>query len=658
MSKSPQHSYEFGSFFLDARKKRLLHEGRQVKLTPKEFELLVMLVECGGDLVEKRELMDALWPGTHVGEETLTQNVSTLRKALRKASGGEEYIETVPTRGYCFAAEIRLERHTRTHIVEEEEFGDDERDDAPRAADVSRAGEAPATVSHHLPASVVRPARTRRTIIAVSAALCVVLAIASLTTLYRPSREARAVGTVGTVAPSLGSVAVLPFRTVGAGDEYLGTGMSDTLIVRLSGARRLVVRPMSAVRRYADSSTDPLAAGREQQVEAVLDGSVQRAGDRIRVRVQLLRVADGAALWSDQFDEKFTDIFAVQDAIARRVVAGLAAELSPEERARLERPAGRNVAAYEAYLKGRYFWNKRTPDGFEKAIGHFRRAVEIDPNFARAYVGLSDAYMFLGWFDLAAQREAAREIRGPLERALALDEALPEAHASLGLFAMNYEANWERADREYRRAIEIDPNFATAHQWYGEFLAYMGRFDEAIREIERARELDPLSLIINTDVGKVYTLARRYDQAIEQYRRALELDSSFNEARWLLGATYSFAGRHEEAVVELRKLDPERNPSNLAALCYAYGAAGRKDEARAALARLEQLSKRSYVSPVWMTVVHSGLGDRERAFETFERVFAERAPGGTLSLKVNPFYDGLRSDPRFAELLRRAKLPA
>ncbi len=315
-------------------------------------------------------------------------------------------------------------------------------------------------------------------------------------------------------AIQLKSIAILPFKTSSDSEnEYLSSGISDALIARLGNLPQLVVRPGSATRRYA-AAGDAVAAGREQGVDAVLDGSVQRSGDRIRVSVQLLRVRDRAVLWAGQFDEPLSDIFALQDSISTQVAQGLTLKLSDEQR-RSQRP-NPNVLAYQEYLKGRYFWNKRTQESSKKAIQHFAQAIEIDPSYAQAYAGWADGLLFHWGKDLAEVKQTFARSKAALQKAIELDESLAEPHATLGLLAMNVDWDWSEAERQYKRAIELNPNYATAHHWYGEFLAYMGRFDEGLAEIKRAQELDPLSLIISTDLGKVYFLKRDYQQAEAQ----------------------------------------------------------------------------------------------------------------------------------------------
>ena len=670
MSSKPRLIYEFGPFRLDPEERLLLRDGEPVRLKGKPFEALVALVEGGGRLVEKDELLRGLWPEQpFVEEANLTNHISTLRKALGDDPNDPDYVQTVSGHGYRFVAGVRglevwtppeeprrgspdaaqgvllVEKRTRTSTYTEEEVlpgGGPE----PRPAGALPGGEKTA------------PRRAAWRMSLALSLLCVA-ALAGLSLLRGPSGrgEARRAEAGSAAAGAPRAVAVLPFKIIGpaGGDEeeYLGLGITDALVMRLGRNRGLVVRPTSAVRRYANAETDPVAAGREQGVEAVLDGSVQRAGERIRLNVRLLRVGDGSAVWSGQFDEKFTDFFAVQDAISRRVAEGLSAELAGEGRARGGDARGQNVEAYEEYLKGRYFWNKRTKEGFEKALKHFGRAVSLDPTYARAYAGLADAQQFLGaWGDPA---EVHARARASALRAVELDPTLAEPHASLGLIAMNFDWDWATAEREFRVAVELDPNYPTAHHWYAEYLAAVGRGDDSVAEITRARELDPLSIIINADAGKMLYFARRYDEAIAQLRQTLEMDGNFAVARVHLGLAYAGKGHYREAVAVLEAAD-RTNWYVKGALGYVYGLSGRTAEARRLLGELLHPAGGGPAFFEVTTLVYLGLGEKEHALDNFERQYRKRGVGLT-SLKVNPMYDCIRDDPRYADLIRRVGLP-
>jgi serine/threonine-protein kinase len=454
------------------------------------------------------------------------------------------------------------------------------------------------------------------------------------------------------------SIAVLPFENLSADPQnaYFADGMRDEILARLSKVAALKVISRTSTQKYKSAPYDLRRIAQQLGAAHVLEGSVQKSGETVRVNVQLVRAQSDTHLWAETYDQKSTNLFEVESNVAQRIATELAATLTGLEKRALEAKPTANVEAHENYLKGRYFWNKRTTQGYQMAVEYLQRAIEIDRGYAQAYAGLADALMFLEDDVPDPEREQAlTRARASLKKALELDETLADAHASLGLLAMNYDWDWTGAEREFKRAIELDPSYATAHHWYGEFLAWMGRFDEAIGEITRAYELDPLSVIIGTDVGKIYMIARRYDEAIVEYEKALELDPDFMVAHGLLALTYSLKEQHEDASAELLKVKGlESSPMCLAWLGYIYGMAGKADDARATLNRLTQLSHRTYVSPIWMAAIYTGLRQNDLAFHWFDIVFKEHAAGGALVLKVSPFWDSLRSDPRFADLLRRA----
>jgi len=451
------------------------------------------------------------------------------------------------------------------------------------------------------------------------------------------------------------SIAVLPFKPLVAEsrDELLEMGMADTLITRLSNIRQVIVRPMSAVRKYTELEQDAVAVGREQRVDAILEGRIQRSGDKVRVTVRLVKVADEEVLWAGQFDEKFTDIFAVQDSISERVAAALALKLTGEEQKRLTKRYTDNTVAYQLYLKGRYNWNKTTEEGLKKAIDFFNQAIEKDPSYALAYAGLADAYTSLDWYGVLSTKEANPRAKAAAIKALEIDETLAEAHASLAA-VRQYEWDWAGAEREYQRAIGLNPNYAVAHQWYGVYLAYMGRMDEGIAEMTRAQELDPLSLAINAQLGFLFYLARRYDQAIEQCQRTLEMEPGYEEARIYLAWIYVQKGMYEEAIAQYQKLKGDI-PDVLAMLGAAYAVSGQRGKARDVLAELKEISQRRYVPPVFVAAIYTGLGDKDQAFAWLEKAYEDRDES-FVGLKVLPLFDPLRSDQRFADLLRRMGL--
>ena len=493
----------------------------------------------------------------------------------------------------------------------------------------------------------------RNPILAVAATICLVLTAAVVWLLRDQS------GVPLRVSAPEKSIAVLPFDNLSGDPDntYFADGIKDEILTRLSKIAALKVIARGSTQKFKGATDDVREIAQQLGVANILTGSVRKSGETVRITVHLINAPSNTQLWAETYGRKLTDMFQVESDVAQHIAAALETTLTGSEQRALKARPTASVEAHHAYLKGRYYWNQRTSEGYKQAAEHFNRAIEVDPTYAQAYAGLADAIQFLA-SDLLEPKEALTKSRAALQKAIELDETQAEPHASLGLLAMNLGWDWAEAEREFIRAIELDSNYATAHHWYGEFLAYMGRFEEAIAEIKRAHALDPLSLIISTDVAKVYMLARRYDDAIEQYKKVLEMDPEFELAGGLLAQTYSLKGLHKEALEEFRKIKVlDNHPTYLSLQGYVCGMAGRKDEAQRAVNRLRDLSNRTYVSPFLMAIAYTGLGEKDQVFELFERVFEERATGGAVVLKVNPVFDSLRSDPRFDDLLRRANFP-
>jgi serine/threonine protein kinase/tetratricopeptide (TPR) repeat protein len=452
------------------------------------------------------------------------------------------------------------------------------------------------------------------------------------------------------------TMAVLPFKMLNAdlSDEYLSIGLADTLITQIGRIQQLIVRPIGAVQKYAERhARDPVAAGRELRVEAVLDGTVQRESDNLRVTVRLLRVVDGAALWSGKFDKEFTEVFAVQDAISQDVAKALIRNLSGAERELLTKRPTDSPEAFRAYLKARYFWNKRTPAGLEQSLAYFRQAIDLDPAYALAYSGLADCYAVLGWYGNHSFEETFPKAKALAEKALEIDSGLAEPHATLGLALHSYYLDWPRAENEYKRALELNPNYATAHNWYGWYLIEVGRRDESVQEMKRALELDPISLQINADLGAVLLDAYRPDEAIKYLKAALEMDHDFTEAHFTLGRAYLQKGDIEQSITEYekaRELSHDR-PDVLAELGNAYALAGKTAKAMTILSQLNTMPKEQNVSPYHLAVVFVGLGEREKALAALEAAASEVHSGFLVGLKAEPTFDPLRNEPRFQKIL-------
>jgi TolB-like protein/Flp pilus assembly protein TadD len=456
------------------------------------------------------------------------------------------------------------------------------------------------------------------------------------------------------------SIAVLPFKPLVSDkrDEPLEMGMADTLIARLSNIREIDVRPISAVRRYAALEQDALAAGREQRVDAVLDGSIQKSGDRIRITVRLVGVENGATLWTDTFDDNLNDIFTVEDSISERVAGVLVVKLTGEERVLVAQHSTNNAEAYQLYLKGRYFWNKRTGEALRKGIDYFNQAIDKDRNYALAYAGLAQAYASLSSYSESTPQEGYSRAREAAAEALKIDDKLAEAHAALASVMSGYDWEFAGAEREYKRAIELNPNLATAHAGYGEYLGMMGRLTEAIAELRRAQEIEPLSLSINTGLGSVLYFAGQFDESIDQLRKTLDLDSSSVRGHIELGYAYRQKRQYENAISEFKKaLDlGGEDTYALSQLAHTYAILGQRDPAYRAIEQLKRQSKQRYVLPSDIAAVYAGLGEKDRAFEWLEKGYGER-DANMPYLKVDPSWDSLRSDQRFRDLLRRVGFP-
>ena len=454
---------------------------------------------------------------------------------------------------------------------------------------------------------------------------------------------------------SVTSLAVLPFKLLGeeGEDHHLGAGIADALGTKLSRIGRIIIRPTTAVLKYSAPGQDPLIAGREQCVDAVLDGVVQRVGPRIRVGVQLIRVDTQQTLWGDQLEEELTDIFALQDSISEQVARLLMPELSREERDELFKNQTDNIEAYALYIKGRYFWDQRTEEGLRKGLESAQQMIALDPGFAMAHVGLADSYSLMGEFLYLAPGESFPKARAAAVEALKIDPSLAEAHATLAEVALFFDWDWSKAEAEYQQAIALNPHYASAHHWYAWFLLTQGRLEEARASLRRARALDPGSLTINTVMGLPDYYERQYDLALSHYQYMLQLNPDFPQIHYYLGTALAQKGLHKEATIAFEKvLSMEYRQQTMAMLGYTYGVMGEKSLALETLHSLNALSEERYVSPYLKAVVYSGLGELDDALVQLENAFAERA-AWMVFLKVDPFLDCLRGDKRFQEMLRR-----
>lgn len=627
----------FGEFRLYPSEHLLLRDGdAAVPLAPKAFEILLNLASSHGHLVGRDELMHAIWPDSFVEETNLTVNISLLRKALGDMADGKPYIETVPRKGYRFKAEV-------VEIAE----GPDEK---------------PAELATPLPATPISTPRPVSTIadrrLAPGGLALVTMGVIALF-FFGLLWYARKNPTP-TVSASVRSMAILPFRALdsAADDEYLGLGLTDALITRLGGLHQMVVRPVGAIRKYT-AVDDPISAGKELSVDSVMEGSIQRLGDRTRVTVRLLRVNDGQVIWNGTFDEKLSDMFAVEDSISQRLASTLFLNLSNDEQRRLARPSTGNGDAYQLYLKGRFYWNKRTVEGVNQSLDYFQRATVSDPNYALAYSGLADAYVLAGsyGYSILPPTTAMPKAKAAAEKALSLDDTLAEAHTSLAYVLFTYDWNWIAAEQEFRRAISLNSTYANAHHWYAHELTALGRAQEALSESKLAVDLSPSEAVMHEHMGWDYLMDRNYDNAIKHCQEALVIDPKFLLAHRVLAQAYEYQGQHDQAIaefqkgVELSKGDPVAR----AYLARGYAAAGNRGLAVQLLNELEQLSKSQYVSPAEIGAVYSALNQPDNAFQWLDKAYADRT-SSLIYLRVDRVYDGLRSDPRFNALLKKMNL--
>jgi TolB-like protein/DNA-binding winged helix-turn-helix (wHTH) protein/Tfp pilus assembly protein PilF len=667
MGLKTKHFYEFGVFRLDPVERVLLRQGEPLPLAPKVFETLLLLVRNNGHIVEREELISKLWADSFVEEGNLTYTISILRKTLIEASGGSTFIETVPKRGYRFKAIVRevedsqtqvvIEKHTTASLIIEESDSEPQ----PTETLTTRATPGITQTETVFPAEAERrvlipdvtslPGKPRSKAILSLAVLLAVSVIAAVIWFAKSAEHAPAL--------AVKSIAVLPFTPVGArgGDEYLELGMADALITKLSNIRQIVVRPTSAVRRYAEQPLPPVEAGKQLQVEAVLEGSIQRAGDQVRVTVQLVSVKNGAPIWAGKFDDRFVDIFAVQDSISEQVTRALALQLTGEERRLLAKRYTENTEAYQAYLRGRFHWSKWNRESLHKAIESFEQALAKDKDYALAYAGIADAYGVLGYLTILPPKEAYPKSKEAALKAVELDPTIGESYSALAQSKLFHEWDFAGAEKEIRRAIELSPNFADAHGVYGAYLTAVGKFGEALAERKRALELDPITPFTVNAVGWVYFYKRDYDAAIEWYKKAIDLDANFAIAHHDLGNVYYQKGLYAEAIEEFLKQKTLSGTSleDADALRQAFHSSGVKGYWQKEFELAKRQMQQGRVRNWRMVRIYAELGDKDRAFEHLEKAFEERE-SLLIFLEVTPLFESLHSDKRFQDLLRRIGL--
>lgn len=610
--------YVFDDFRVDTVKRLVYNEnGDPLRLKAKAFETLLFLIQNSGRVVERDELLSAIWPDTIVEENNLTQHISALRRLLGEKHDEHRYIATIPGHGYKFVADVSR------HDIPESSGG---------------------SIREHIGVSDHSSGRVfvlGRPILAITGIL-VLIVFVSAYFFWNSSATNE--------APR--SIAVLPFKpiVVGKGDESFEMGMSDTIISKLANIEGIVVRPLTAVRRFNKLDNDSIEAGRILGVDAVLDGSVQIADDRVRISAKLLRVADSKQLWSGQFDEKLTDMFSVQDSISERVAAALKVRLTQRGR----RHPTDNPEAYQLYARGRFHSYKLTPAEIENGLTYFQRAIEIDPGYALAYAGVSDANRSLALSAEYPPEEYFERSLAAARKAIELDDQLAEGHITFAMATFWYTRDWTTAETEFKTALKLDPNSTLGHLYYAHLLSNTGRHAEAVEEAQKARANDPVSPFVSSLEGLFLLQADRLDEATAQLAKASEIDANFWMPHMFSARALIQKKMYEEAEISAHRAT-ELSPAQSISIAYeSYAAAklGKREKASGLLNELLERSRKKYVPPYHVAIAYMGLGEREKAMEALERSVAEHDPKVTF-IKVERTWDELRSEPRFAALIKR-----
>ena len=628
----------FGSFEANLRRGELRRNGENIKLQEKPFQVLALLLEQAGELVTREELRQRVWPAdTFVDfDANLNTALNKLRRALGDSADNPLFIKTVPRRGYCFIAPVKP---VGPELARQETFPQ-----SPLAAET---------------APVPAMGRALRGIRMPAAVLSLIALVLLSTAVYffRP-----VFSNAVKPAPDRLHLVVLPFGQLDAdpGEDYFSDGMTDELITELaqSHPQELGVIARTTTMQYKNTNKTVQQIGRELNVDFVLEGSVRRANGRLRISVRLIRTRDQSPLWAESYDRDASDVIGIQREVAASVVRSLPLQLLPARSGGVSAAPAVNPAAYEDYLKGRYYGSKRTEKDLRKSLEEFRSAIQKDPNYAPAYAGLGESYAILGAWLVMPADDAYPQAREAAKKALEIDKELASAHALQADIAWEYDRDWKTADAEFERALEVNPGLATTHQWRAEYLSALGRHEEALAEIQRARELDPLSLIINAVVGYVLYDARRYDEAIPVLRKTLEMDPHFFPAHVYLWWVYNQKGMYDEAVNEYEKAMTIGDAPGQRALAFrrAYVSGGIQEVRRWILNQLNEQVEHSYVNPYHLVVAYCALGEKDKAFLWLEKAFQQHDIS-VARLKVDPKLDPIRSDPRFKEYLKRLGLP-
>jgi len=615
----------FGVFEVDVRKGELRKQGVRVKLQDQPFHVLTLLLQRPGEVVSREELRSHIWGSdTFIDfDNGLNTSINKLREALDDSSETPRFIETLPRRGYRF-------------IVPVEKSDERGRFTEPVSRQVNR-----------VPTN--RSSSRRKTILAASGlALAAALALAIWLAFFKIKAEVT------------DSLAVLPFanNSPDPDSEYLSDGITENLINNLSQIPNLRVMARSTVFRYKGTDADPQRVGNDLHVHAVLTGRLLQHGNTLIVQAELIDVTTGAQIWGGQFNRKAEDVFALQDDLSQEIAGKLRLRLTGEEKQRMAKRNTENAEAYQFYLKGRYYWNKRSPDGALAAINYFQEATDKDPAYALAYVGLADTYVYLSFLNVVPPRDAMPTAKAMAAKALEIDGQLAEAHVSLGYISYTYDWDWPAAGRHFGQALTLNPTYTIAHTFYPFYLSSSGRSQEALAVAKKALDLDPASPSLNQSLAVQFYFARQFDQAIAQCHKTVEMDPNFAFAYQVLGQAYLAKGMNREAVPVLEKYSTVSRASAdaLALLGYSHARLGERGQALRMLEQLKEASKERFVPAFFFALVYAGLEDKDQAFTWLEKGYDERYTRFAY-LKLEALWDPLRSDQRFSDLVRRVGIP-
>jgi TolB-like protein/DNA-binding winged helix-turn-helix (wHTH) protein len=657
----PSKIIRCGAFEVDLKAFELRKHGLRLKLSEQPFQILAILLEKPGEIVTREELRERLWPGdTFVDfDHGLNNAVMRLREVLGDSSDRPRFIETLPRRGYRFIAPIEEVHSAAAPALAAASQSAEPRDDLSGAGTVF-----PATVVTTVVSDEQLPSRgnakqwlTLPRIAVMSAAVLGFAMLSGIAVHYVRGMESGKLNPVHSM-----SLVVLPLENL-TGDkeqDYFADGMTDDLTANLAKIRSLRVISRSTAMAYKGTHKPLSEIARELRVDAVVEGTVLRAGNRVRITAELVQVSTDHHLWADTYESQIGDVLTLQNRVSLAIVDEIRINLSPEDKQRLAKNPSVSPEAYEDYLRGRYYWNRRSGEGFTKAIEYFQEATRKDPQYALAYAGLADCYGIIGAtiYGTVPAAEAAPKAKAAAIRALEIDPSLAEAETSLATAKFNYDWDWSGASDGFKRAIQLDPKYATAYQRYSLYLIAMGRFDDSFEQIKRARDLDPLSISINSSFGWRLYLARQYDRSIAQLRDTLEMDPSYEWAHLILGQAYEQKGEYNLALGELRKAVElsHNSPLMVSAVAHAFAVSGNQGEAQKLLAQLIIQSHKQYVSPYYIAIVYLGLGKNDLAMTWLEKALVDHS-NGLVFAKVEPELDPLRSNPRFAAIQNNLDFP-